>query len=77
VGHSLSNSTNLPSDKDRLQLAEAINYALGQWNELNVFCSDGAVRPGESGKTGVQTIQRLNGCLFINAEHRSMLGGRR
>ena len=24
-------------------LAEAINYALGQWNELNVFCSDGAV----------------------------------
>ena len=24
-------------------LAEAINYALGQWQELNVFCSDGAV----------------------------------
>jgi transposase len=24
-------------------MAEAINYALGQWNELNVFCSDGAV----------------------------------
>ena len=24
-------------------MAEAINYALGQWNELNVFCSDGAL----------------------------------
>ena len=24
-------------------MAEAINYALGQWNELSVFCSDGAV----------------------------------
>ena len=24
-------------------MAEAINYALGQWVELNVFCSDGAV----------------------------------
>ena len=24
-------------------MAEAINYALGQWAELNVFCSDGAV----------------------------------
>jgi transposase len=29
----------LPKDP----MAEAINYALGQWNELNVFCSDGAV----------------------------------
>jgi transposase len=27
----------------RHPMAEAINYALGQWNELNVFCSDGAV----------------------------------
>ena len=24
-------------------MAEAIHYALGQWSELNVFCSDGAV----------------------------------
>jgi transposase len=24
-------------------MAEAINYALSQWTELNVFCSDGAV----------------------------------
>jgi transposase len=24
-------------------MAEAINYALNQWAELNVFCSDGAV----------------------------------
>jgi transposase len=24
-------------------MAEAINYALGQWNELNVFSTDGAV----------------------------------
>jgi transposase len=24
-------------------MAEAISYALGQWTELNVFCSDGAV----------------------------------
>ena len=24
-------------------MAEAINYALGQWPELNVFCFDGAV----------------------------------
>ena len=24
-------------------MAEALNYALGQWEELNVFCSDGAV----------------------------------
>jgi hypothetical protein len=23
--------------------AEAVNYALSQWPELNVFCSDGAV----------------------------------
>ena len=24
-------------------MAEAVNYALSQWQELNVFCSDGAV----------------------------------
>jgi hypothetical protein len=24
-------------------MSEAINYALGQWQELNVFCADGAV----------------------------------
>jgi transposase len=24
-------------------MAEAVNYALSQWSELNVFCSDGAV----------------------------------
>jgi transposase len=24
-------------------MAEAVNYALGQWEELNVFCRDGAV----------------------------------
>jgi len=24
-------------------MAEAVNYALGQWTELNVYCSDGAV----------------------------------
>ena len=24
-------------------MAEAVNYALGQWGELNTFCSDGAV----------------------------------
>ena len=24
-------------------MAEAVNYALSQWDELNVFCSDGAV----------------------------------
>jgi transposase len=24
-------------------MAEAVNYTLGQWAELNVFCSDGAV----------------------------------
>ena len=24
-------------------MAEAINYALGQWQELNVFCADGAI----------------------------------
>jgi hypothetical protein len=24
-------------------MAEAVNYALGQWAELTVFCSDGAV----------------------------------
>ena len=24
-------------------MAEAVNYSLGQWQELNVFCSDGAV----------------------------------
>jgi transposase len=27
----------------RHPMAEAINYALTQWTELNVFCSDGAV----------------------------------
>ena len=33
--------------KEQLQpkhpMAEAVNYTLGQWMELNVFCSDGAV----------------------------------
>jgi hypothetical protein len=24
-------------------MAEAVNYTLSQWTELNVFCSDGAV----------------------------------
>jgi len=24
-------------------MAEAVNYTLGQWEELNVFCKDGAV----------------------------------
>jgi hypothetical protein len=24
-------------------MVEAVNYALGQWEQLNVFCSDGAV----------------------------------
>jgi hypothetical protein len=24
-------------------MAEAVNYTLGQWTELNVFCTDGAV----------------------------------
>lgn len=24
-------------------MAEAVNYTLGQWEELNVFCADGAV----------------------------------
>jgi transposase len=24
-------------------MAEAVNYALGQWSQLNAFCSDGAV----------------------------------
>ena len=24
-------------------MAEALQYALGQWHELNVFCTDGAV----------------------------------
>lgn len=24
-------------------MAEAVNYLLGQWEELNVFCSDGVV----------------------------------
>ena len=28
---------------DDHSLADAINYALSQWQELNVFCSDGAV----------------------------------
>lgn len=28
-------------------MAEAVNYALGQWEELNVFCSDGAVPFGQ------------------------------
>jgi hypothetical protein len=27
----------------RHPMAEAVNYALAQWTELNVFCSDGAV----------------------------------
>lgn len=25
------------------RMAEAVNYVLGQWSELTVFCSDGAV----------------------------------
>jgi transposase len=37
----------LLSWKERLlpkhPMAEAVNYVLGQWEELNVFCSDGAV----------------------------------
>jgi hypothetical protein len=36
-------------------MAEAVNYALSQWVELNVFCSDGAVSIGrvENRRSGV------------------------
>jgi transposase len=36
-------------------MAEALNYALGQWTEQNVFCSDGAVPIGrvENKRSGV------------------------
>ena len=36
-------------------MAEAINYALSQWQEMNVFCSDGAVAIGrvENRRSGV------------------------
>jgi hypothetical protein len=36
-------------------MAEAINYAFSQWQELNVFCSDGAVPIGrvENRRSGV------------------------
>ena len=30
-------------------MADAVNYTLGQWTELNIFCSDGAVPIGRVG----------------------------
>jgi hypothetical protein len=30
-------------------MAEAVNYVLNQWTELNLFCSDGAVQQRSRG----------------------------
>ena len=48
-------------------MAEAVNYALSQWTELNVFCSDGAVsidnniseRSGSASASGCNSPGRL------------------
>ena len=37
-------------------MAEAVNYALGQWEELNVFCSDGAVPIDNNGRNAASGI---------------------
>ncbi|MGB8479304.1 MAG: transposase [Acidobacteriaceae bacterium] len=39
-------------------MAEAIHYALGQWEELNVFCADGAV-PIDNNVGGRDEARRL------------------
>jgi transposase IS66 family protein len=38
-----NSDTKTPALVPKHPMAEAINYALNQWAELNVFCSDGAV----------------------------------
>ena len=38
-------------------MAEAVNYTLGQWTELNVFCSDGAV-PIDNNMSGTRDEAR-------------------
>jgi hypothetical protein len=35
-------------------MTEAINYALGQWQELNVFCADGAIPLNNNVSTAVR-----------------------
>jgi cell division protein FtsI/penicillin-binding protein 2 len=52
-------------------MAEAVNYALSQWAELNVFCSDGAVRIDNNVSEREMkrvVLNRKNSLLAIHAE---------
>jgi transposase len=40
-------------------MADAINYALGQWQELMVFCSDGAIPIDNNGQNAARGIWRV------------------
>ena len=48
-------------------MAEAVNYALGQWTELNVFCSDGAVAIDNnvSEREMKRVVLNRNNSLFV------------
>jgi transposase len=46
-------------------MAEAINYALSQWQEMNVFCSDGAVAiDNNASEKEMKRVNRKNS-LFV------------
>jgi hypothetical protein len=53
-------------------MAEAVYYALGQWEELNVFCSDGAV-PIDVVFVVFLVMAQIFGLLFNSQLDRSTL----
>ena len=59
----------------RHPMAEAIQYALGQWNELNVFCRDGAIPIDNniSEREMKRIVLNRKNSLFVGNER----GGRR
>jgi transposase len=52
-------------------MAEAVNYALSQWTELNVFCSDGAVSIDNN------ISEREMRCVVLNRKNSLFLGNPR
>jgi len=53
-------------------MAEAVNYALSQWAELNVFCSDGAVPIDNnvSEREMKRIVLSRKNCLFVGNPRR-------
>jgi hypothetical protein len=52
-------------------MAEAVNYALSQWTELNVFCSDGAVAidNNASKREMKRVVLNRKNSLFVGNPH--------